>query len=185
MKRTIVLLSLFLIFGCSSIDTQKANNGFTQKCLGNTEIDSEFRDQFIEIEDNSLLNLALGSPNEGKLCWGKVYIAKQNSNILIYRAWNSTNPNSQMGQWWAFSKPTGLISTYRYNYEICYQWSPLDKLVYGRLKPGTKIVVGTGQSAKCSDYLTYPISDEKQIFIKDASKSIENPQVYDLIFKWQ
>ena len=185
MKKILVCLIVLLAIGCSSINFNKANVIPASNCLGNTEIPQAYSDQFMEVEDESLLKSALGSPNEGKLCWGKVYVSKQGSNVMIYRAWNSTNPNSQMGQWWVFEEPTGLISNYRNNYEICHQWSPLDKLVSAKLKPGAKIVVGTGQSAKCSEYLTYPTSASKQIFIENASNSVEILNEYELIFNWQ
>ncbi|VFQ45298.1 hypothetical protein [Desulfoluna butyratoxydans] len=185
MKKTLLLLSVLFAFGCSSMDNKTVTTALTPDCLGDTEIPAAFKDQFKAAEDSVLLDLALGAPDKGKLCWGQVYVAKENSDVTIYRAWNSTNPHSKMGQWWSFSKPTGLVSAYRSGCEICYQWSPLDKLVVGRLKPGTKIVVGTGQSAKCSEYLTYPVSDEKQVFIKDADTSVETTSDYDLVFKWR
>jgi hypothetical protein len=185
MKRIAFLLALTLLIGCSAHVVQKKTESGVQNCLGNTEMPAELEDSFEPVEDKSLLNLALGKPNEGKLCWGQVYQSKEDSKVTVYRAWNSTNPNSKMGNWWAFQKPNGKVSLYRYEYEICYQWSPLDKLDCCTLKPGVKIVVGTGQSAKCSQYLTYPTSEQKQIYIKDASESVIDCTVYDLIFNWQ
>ncbi|MEJ2682474.1 MAG: hypothetical protein P8144_13670, partial [Gammaproteobacteria bacterium] len=96
----------------------------TSACLGTVTIAPQFADHFSSIEDESLLNQALGEPNAGKLCQGRVYQSKADSHVVIYRAWNSTNPNSEKGQWWAFYKPKGLVSQYRSDYEICYQWSP-------------------------------------------------------------
>ena len=77
------------------------------------------------------------------------------------------------------------MSRYRSDYEICYQWSPLDKMTHCLLKADVKIVVGTGQSAECSEYLTYSASAEKQIYIDDATGSLINCKTYDAVFSWK
>ena len=185
MKKLISFAMLVLLVGCSPAVLQKTTSAGPPKCLGDTDIPAEFASGFVPAEDDDLLNSALGAANEGKLCWGRVYESTGDSRITVYRAWNSTNPGSKMGSWWAFREPAGKVSQYRSEYEICYQWSPLDKLVVGTLKPGTKVVVGTGQSARCSEYLTYPVSGKKQIFIEDASGAVVGCKVYDLIFSWR
>jgi len=108
--------------------------------FGSSNLPENLANKFEKIEDKELLNEALGLPNKGKLCQGQVYKSKADTQITIFRAWNSTNPNSKFGKWWAFQKPTGKISTYRSEYEICYQWSPLDKLVSCILKPEVKLL---------------------------------------------
>ena len=55
----------------------------------------------------------------------------------------------------------------------------------GNLNAGTKVVVGTGQSAECSQYLTYPASAAQQIYIEDASSSTCDCRNYDALFSWQ
>lgn len=77
------------------------------------------------------------------------------------------------------------MADYRAGYEICYQWSPLDKLVRCRLNPGTRVVVGTGQSARCSPYLSYPASPKKQIYLDNAAGSVIDCTAYDAVFDWQ
>ena len=184
-----ILLSIFILtlFGCSSypIEKESHNTDSAQLCLGNSNLPLNLAAQFEPIEDIQFLNEALGSSNKGRLCQGKVYKSKVNTKITLFRAWNSTNPNSQFGKWWAFQKPAGKISTYRSEYEICYQWSPLDKLVSCTLKPEIKVVVGTGQSAECSEYLTYPTSDKQQIYIDDASASFYDCTTFDGKFSWK
>jgi len=165
-------------------DTQEQSDTITQ-CPGNTDPPIEFADKFEAVEDTALLETALGQPKDGKLCQGQVYKAKENTHVTVYRAWNSTNPNSKMGKWWAFQSPEGKVSQYRSVYEICYQWSPLDKLTHCTLKSDVKIVIGTGQSAECSQYLTYPASAEKQIYIEDASISLSDCATYDGEFSWK
>ena len=154
-------------------------------CIGSTELPTQFADQFSEIIDEQLLTNALGEPLAGKLCQGKVYQANPNANIVIYRVWNSTNPNSQFGNWWALEKPSGTVADYREKYEICYQWSPLDKLVQCELSPGTKVVIGNGQSVQCSQYLVHGVSSSQQVYIENADQAMINCRVYDGILSWQ
>jgi len=185
MKNILATILIITFYGCSSYPIEKDLRITAQQCLGNSDLPEYLTSEFQQIDDGQLLNEALGSPKKGKLCQGQVYRSKEDSNITVFRAWNSTNPNSKFGKWWAFQKPAGKISKYRSEYEICYQWSPLDKLVRCTLKPGTKVVVGTGQSAECSEYLTYPVSDKKQIYIDDASLSLTNCTLFDGEFSWK
>lgn len=179
---TILLLTLL---GCTSYPVDKETQISALQCLGRSDLPTDMAKMFEPVDDEKLLNEALGYPKEGKLCQGQVYKSKQDSNVIVFRAWNSTNLNSKFGKWWAFEKPTGEISAYRSGYEICYQWSPLDMLVRCNLKPGAKIALGTGQSAECSKYLTYPISDKQQVFIADAAMALTNCKVFDGEFSWK
>ncbi|GAA3938145.1 hypothetical protein [Litoribacillus peritrichatus] len=198
MKR-IWLSSLFIMAqGCASVSNntvssnETSNNGnplvestssLEQSCVGSPVINGQLGLKFDLIKDEELLSKALGEPNQGKLCQGKVY--QSNQEVTIYRAWNSTNPHSQFGQWWAFERPSGLTADYRTDYEICYQWSPLDKMVKCTLKPGTQVVVGNGQSAKCSEYLTYPSSEKQQVFIVNAADAVLDCKEYDSVMSWK
>ncbi|MCE2596660.1 hypothetical protein K6Y31_17875 [Motilimonas cestriensis] len=173
--------------GCSSLTPSQESTSThpPTECKGSVALPTNIAANFEAIEDQALLESALGEPEQGKLCQGQVYESRQTAEVVIFRAWNSTNPNSQFGQWWAFDKPNGKVSAYRSNYEICYQWSPLDKLVRCTLKPGTKVVVGNGQSAKCSEYLTYDVSETQQIYISDAANLVTNCSEYDAMLSWQ
>lgn len=185
MKTILFLAFTVVLFGCSSFPVTTVNTTPPAVCEGSMALLQDLKSQFEPIEDKQLLDRSLGNQDEGKLCQGKVYVSKPDSHAKIYRAWNSTNPGSRFGPWWVFNKPAGRISEYRENYEICYQWSPLDKLLSCTLKPGTKVVVGNGQSAKCSDYLTYPVSAKQQVYIIDASKFVENCTEYDGMLNWE
>lgn len=160
-------------------------SGITTQCPGNTKLPAKLTDKFDPIEDEDLLQMALGQPEKGGLCQGQVYQTKTNTHVMVYRAWNSTNPNSKMGNWWAFQIPEGKVSQYRSDYEICYQWSPLDKLTHCTLKANAKIVIGTGQSAECSSYLSYPASTKTQIYIRDPATSVADCTSYDGEFSWK
>jgi hypothetical protein len=204
MKRTLLTGLLVLIQGCASHSTSDSSytpqsstdssvqeseslslHSQDQTCLGSTALPPTLAGQFDAVNDPTLLQEAIGKPEKGKLCQGKVYQSKPQTKITVYRAWNSTNPNSQYGQWWAFNKPEGRIAQYRSDYEICYQWSPLDKMVSCTLKAGTKIVVGNGQSASCSEYLSYPVSAKQQIYLVDAQSAVENCTNYDGVMSWK
>lgn len=187
MENIFVIISILTLFGCANyqIENETKHIGSEQLCLGSTKLPKNIANQFEKIEDTALLNKTLASDQKGMLCQGQVYKSKKDSAIILYRAWNSTNPNSQFGQWWAFNKPTGEIAKYRSDYEICYQWSPLDKLVSCTLKGDTKIVVGTGQSAECSKFLTYSVSDKQQIYIDNAANSLLNCTTFNAEFSWK
>ncbi len=184
-----LLISIALLAGlaaCSSHPVQEiAGFATTQFCVGDTALPADLTDQFAQAEDAALLQNALGNENEGKLCQGQVYETQPDSQVVIFRAWNSTNPYSKLGNWWAFYEPAGKIADYRADYEICYQWSPLDKLLKCTLKPEIKVVVGTGQSAECSEYLTYPVSDKQQVYLDDASVSVIECAEFDGEFQWR
>lgn len=185
MKYILITTLTLTLVGCSSYVIEPEPKKVAPVCIGNPELPQQFASQFEKIKDDKLLQAALGDPEEGKLCQGQVYQNSTNAQITLYRAWNSTNPHSKLGKWWAFEKPAGKISTYRAEYEICYQWSPLDMLVSCTLKPNTKVVIGTGQSAECSQYLTYPASKKKQIYIADASTALLNCRVLSGEFSWK
>lgn len=187
MKKILTTISFAAVLGCahSDVETTLAPVSLSVSCLGELNLPEAMSNSFDPVSDEKLLGKTLGEPGKGKLCQGQVYKSKADTQITVYRAWNSTNPGSQFGKWWAFDKPTGKTSKYRLDYEICYQWSPLDKMVSCTLKTDTKIVVGTGQSAKCSEYLTYPVSSKQQIYIDDAQNSVENCTVFDDEFNWQ
>jgi len=178
MKRIVIALFSLTLCGYGSAFANDT-------CVGTVDVPAEFAVQFNPAEDDALLKTALGAPNTGSLCQGKVYaVIGSDAEVTVFRAWNSTNPGSRLGKWWAFYRPNGKTSQYRSDYEICYQWSPLDKLTQCKLKAGTKVVVGTGQSATCSQYLTYPTSAAKQIYL-DNSSAVYDCKDYDLVFKWE
>ncbi len=154
-------------------------------CRGTTQPPKRLAAILEPVEDESLLKASLGAPEKGGLCQGKVFRVKSGKTLTLYRAWNSTNPNSAFGKWWAFSQPEGKVAQYREDYEICYQWSPLDKMSRCEMQSGTLIVVGTGQSVKCSEYLSYAESSAQQVFVDDAKTVAANCSSFDLLFKWQ
>lgn len=196
MKNILSGALIVTLYGCSATPTtpivpspqaadvaQQSEVAF--ECEGSVELPAHLAGQFVKVEDSALLNESLGEPEKGKLCQGQTYQSKKGAQVVLHRAWNSTNPYSKMGKWWAFDQPTGKVAQYREDYEICYQWSPLDKLVSCTLEEGTTVVVGNGQSAMCSEYLTYPTSETQQVYISESSATLSNCTVLDGEFSWK
>ena len=112
----------------------------------------------------------LDKTDNGKLCKAKVFEVV--SPVTVYRVWNKSKAYTEKGQWWSFSRPKGPVSQYRHDNEICPEWSDLDMLTQCKLKVGSKIAVGPGQSAKCAT-LTYPKSAVNQVFVpNDGRKGV-------------
>ncbi len=196
MKSLILISFITLLSACShlepgqgdSLDSKQVEQTVSAEndiCPGTAELPPQFIALLTPVSDEPLLKSTLGAPGEGMLCQGKVYEVNKGARLMLYRAWNSTNPDSRLGNWWAFYRPDGLIAQYREDYEICYQWSPLDKLTNCLIKPGTRVVVGTGQSARCSQYLTYAASAAQQIYLSSASDSVSSCNDHNAFFRWQ
>ncbi|MFT7684225.1 MAG: hypothetical protein ACI935_003753 [Moritella dasanensis] len=154
------------------------------ECAGDMALPVEFSRKFTAVSDPELLEQSIGEPTEGRLCQGQVYVAKHNTQIMLFRGWNGSNPASEFGEWWALKSPRGQIAQYRSDYQICYQWSPLDKMTLCSLKAGAKVVIGTGQSATCSSYLNYPSSAKKQVYIANADADLFDCSSYNAEFNW-
>ena len=184
MRKVILSTLTVIIAGCVNNPTQSLST-VAPECEGSVELPPHLATLFKPIEDTTLLDNALGEPNRGGLCQGQVYVSLEETPVQIYRAWNSTNPGSQFGNWWAFEKPAGAVADYREDYEICYQWSPLDRMVSCTLSPGTKVVVGNGQSAECSQYLTYPVSDKQQVYIEDSASAVIDCTDHIGVLTWE
>jgi hypothetical protein len=186
--RLVVLAPLFLS-ACAVQPTpptlETASAAPQPACVGSVELPPEWAAHLEAADAPALLARALGEPDKGLLCQGRVYRSKPGVPVTLYRAWNSTNPGSQFGNWWAWQQPQGRVADYRHDYEICYQWSPLDKLARCTLKPGVLLVVGTGQSAVCSPYLGYPVSGAQQIFLDNAASALTDCTLYDGHFDWK
>lgn len=135
-----------------------------------------------ETSDPALLNSALGQPGKGGLCEAKVF--RVNQPLTVYRVWDSSKPYSQFGRWWSFDPPAGPVDAYRARNAICASWSKLDRVTQCRLKTGTEIVIGPGQSAQCAvsdDNRSYPASPETQVYVPNDSRTAGNLRVADCL----
>lgn len=180
-----LLPTLLIAFSAGCANYGVINNGTEAVCPGDTELPANLKNKFKAASDDALLQRSLGAPDKGKLCQGKTYKANDDAKVIVYRLWNSTNPNSEKGRWWAAKQPHGKVASYREDYEICYQWSPLDKITRCTLKAGSVVVIGTGQSATCSEFLKYPASPKKQIYLENASDAMLDCTVQDAVLSWK
>ncbi len=188
--RQLLLMSSLLMISCATTPQTITTSTLIKitQCQGDIVLPQQWQSIFSPVTrpglvQQQLLTNALGKPAHGKLCQGQVFTV--NAPATLYRAWNSTNPNSRLGSWWAMDAPTGAVAQYRKNYKICYQWSALDQLVQCQLQPGTQVVIGTGQSAECSQYLSYPASASLQVYIDDSHAAMSNCQDFIGVFDWQ
>ncbi|WP_108651531.1 hypothetical protein [Dongshaea marina] len=128
---------------------------------------------------------ALGKEGEGNLCQGEVY--KVIEDTTVYRAWNSSYQGSKLGKWWSFDKPSGETRQYRLDNALCPSFSPIDMLETCTLKAGADVVIGTGQSAMCSKYSTYPASSVKQVYISpdEVSNAVAHCKISVSQLSWK
>ena len=90
-----------------------------------------------------------------------------------------------MGRGGLFYRPEGRFLSTEVIMKYVISGSPLDKLISCKINAGTKVVIGNGQSAACSDYLSYPASSARQIYIQDALQNLTRCKVYTGVFKWK
>lgn len=199
MRHFTILLCFLGLTGCSSFGSQSTqeptstkpsktvltptNNQSDSTCLGNALPPGEMVNFLQRATNEGMLQRALGVSGEGGLCEGQVYVVTQ--AFTVYRVWNSTNADSELGNWWSFFKPEGAISDYRKNFNICYENSPLDVLTACEIKAGSDIVIGPGQSNTCGEWLTHPVSKKKQIYLEGANTKLVECKTYQGHFQWR
>ncbi|MBQ4875719.1 hypothetical protein J8M21_00705 [Pseudoalteromonas luteoviolacea] len=174
--------SFLLLFGCNTTSLMSEPNALESAkndCIGTIEQHAGLA----LLPGEKLPSGVVMPQKQGGLCKGQVFVTIQ--EITIWRAWNSEYSGSRLGKWWTFDKPRGSISQYRRDNVICPSYSPLDMLVSCKVKVGTQVVVGPGQSAKCSDYFSYPASKTNQIYLADAENTTLVCQSYDGRFSWR
>ena len=128
-------------------------------------------DGLVKTTDNELLTLAIGVPTKGSLCKGQVFSTEK--EVTVFRVWDKLNPIPLYGNWWSFLSPIGPREKYQVDNIICPEWNALNKMSSCTIKVGAKIVVGPGQSAKCSDGGLLPSTAVNQIYIpNDVKKNV-------------
>ena len=184
------ILMVFGLVGCATqtndspqTSREPAEPGSAFQCAGEVAAPALLATRLTEIEAPELVAQSVKGPEQGDLCQAKAY--RVNRSFEVFRGWNSNNPGSELGKWWAFTMPAGRISEYREDFAICPSWSPLDMMTRCTLKEGAKVVLGTGQSARCNPYLTYPASGEVQIYLDDGEHNLLQCTSYYGVFSWQ
>lgn len=117
------------------------------------------------VNDPTLLGASQGATDKGGLCAARVFEVTQ--PVRIYRIWDSRYTYTQFGKWWGMDVPTQTRDAYRADYAICPEWSGLDRATACVLKVGSRIVLGTTQSAACTS-LTYPKTVWVQLYLNPA-----------------
>jgi len=120
------------------------------------------------IDDPQLIQSALGKSGEGKLCAGRVY--QVTAPLTVYRVWNRSKSYSLYGRWWSLTRPTGPRAKYRKANDICPSWSELNEMIACTVIPGSRLVIGPGQSLTCKD-MTLPASPVNQVYIPNDSRN--------------
>jgi hypothetical protein len=107
--------------------------------------------------------------------------------ITVWRVWDSTHPTGEVGKWWTLAPPRGSVSEFRRTFDVCKEWSQLDRLTTCTLLPGMRVVVGSGHGVHCN-HTSYPDSDRAQVYIPESEctprfKATKTPY-QSLQFSW-
>jgi hypothetical protein len=168
MSRTAVLLVSLAISGCAGLPKgpppgEVGIDGIA--CVGKV---AEPVAGLSEIGNAALLTKAQYATGKGGVCSGKVFSVT--APVVLYRVFDASNPYSKYGGWWTLKRPSGPREDYRAANAICKEWSSLDRLVSCEVRPGTEVVIGTTQSAVCSDGSIYPKTAENQVFVPNDTR---------------
>lgn len=108
-------------------------------------------------------------------------VVKLTADVPVYRMWSGPTKKdgrgntNRIGQWWAYDAPSGSVSDYRHNYEVCTSWNDLTWMASCTLKKDSVVVIGPGQSVSamtCGDATgkeSYPADPTHwQVYISKA-----------------
>lgn len=169
MLRTAALVLSLVIAGCASLPgpDRAADVGIDGiACVGSVVGDVP---GLREAGDSALLGNAQLQTGKGGVCSARVFSVT--APVVLYRVFDAGNPRSKFGSWWSLQRPTGSREQYRAANAICKEWSALDRMVSCEVRPGSQIVVGTTQSAVCSDGTTYPKTDTNQVYVANDGRA--------------
>lgn len=162
-------LVLLLAAGCSTLSTDPASRQVGvdgEACVGSIDPTPS---ALTQVTSRALLSHAQLASGKGGTCLAKsVSVA---TPLVLYRVFDSANPHSKFGSWWALSRPTGTKENYRMAYAICPEWSNLDRFVSCEVRPGTELVIGTTQSTFCADGSMLPKTKELQVFVPNDGRA--------------
>ena len=168
-SRALLLILILAVTGCSHIPSSApppATGIDGEACVGSVATPPA---GLQPITNAALMGLARFASGKGGVCAGSVYSVQ--APVVLYRVFDSTNPRSKFGGWWALTPPAGPRDKYRADYAICPEWSKLDRWVSCEVRPGTEVVIGTTQSATCGATLTYPKTAENQVYVANNGQA--------------
>lgn len=118
---------------------------------------------------------AVNDEEEGGVREDAFAVYKTLDAIQVYRAWHwnetSDKPDfAELGAWWSWTVPVGDMALYRKENAICPGWNGIDRMTSAYIPPGTLIICGMTQSAKCSQFMYYDKSDNVQIYVPDSRR---------------
>ncbi len=106
-------------------------------------------------------------------------VVKLNADLVVYRLYNgpkwtdSQGRNNRFGQWWTYDRPHGTQTDFRRDYAVCQGWNEVSWVTTCKLKKGSVVAIGPGQSvdqdtcAKKGE--SYPANQRDwQIWISEA-----------------
>lgn len=126
-------------------------------------------DQLTSASNTALLAKSQYASGKGGMCAAKVFAVA--GPVSVYRVYDSQNPHSMYGSWWALARPAGPKDDYRAINAICKAWSGLDRLVSCQARNSSEIVLGTTQSADCPDGTVYPKTAAIQVYMPNDQRA--------------
>lgn len=117
------------------------------------------------------------APGKGGICCGLLAIVDRGqTDVTVSRAWSphyqnqdSAPPNYhgayQYGGYWSVGTLPKSQTLYRAQANVCEEYNSLTTFSVCKIKPGTVVVIGRGQSAACKSGKAYPQSSSLQVMI--------------------
>ncbi len=119
------------------------------------------------VDDVARRDRVVHPAGEGGLCVAAVFEVVE--PVTLYRRWTRARPQSRTGRWWTLTESSMTAAQYRDAYAVCPEWNDLDATVRCVLPPGSRVVVGPGQSVRCDAGVAYPASPAAQVFVEDPA----------------
>lgn len=154
------------LFGCAAPSPGAGAGIDGQACVGGSpQPTPEMRESHNPI----LLAQAQLPSGQGGTCAAKVYALT--APLAVYRVFDQAQPQGHLGRWWALHAPAPDRDAYRRTLAICPEWSQLNALVRCELRPGTQVVLGNTQSARCADGSVLPKTAAAQVFVPNDARA--------------
>jgi hypothetical protein len=167
--RIAALTVVLALSGCANLpgDPGAGERGIDgQACTGSVDTAVS---GLLETANPLLLTKTRLQQGKGGVCAARVFAVV--APVTLFRVFDASNPHSKFGSWWSLRRPSGTKDDYRAANAICKEWSSLDRVVACEIRPGTQVVIGTTQSAQCSDGSTYPQTAVNQVFVPNDGRA--------------